>query len=460
MKRAEDFRKFTELLHPLSSSIEILPEPPDDLGVEYLQDVNEQKPIAENPYEASDIREDGLKIWDSVFISTPKSTSLGLKRAKDITSLRSINLEWETTKESLNMIGRPDGIHCLRPKGEFILDLMVDDLKMLQGAHILAHREPAHIEEDDYTFGQTADNFLRNMIKLFLARKYNLLVNIHPEKPSEDSFSLYGIEIFGSTDLRAPTLFANIGEKGKLKQDKTVIAVLGSIGIEAHPKQAPEGCDKWKEINKWSCLPTLVTLAGWECVDYITHTERVELRGEPFYATPCSDLQEMSSFKEILETAEKTKGYPEAHPNVLTVEQWFRSEDFSKGLSVTPQLPCPYCLRINEHADGVVKRPRTKKPSRRLKEIEHFADTELVEWVNYVNFMRNCITIGRKATTFALRSITTVKKRNSQFANRLKLQKKIQSLEKRYISKMSNGYITEAESLLVEIEKITKQLEL
>lgn len=458
MKRTEDFREFTNSLHSITDSINVIPELPDDCTLDFLQKIENAHPIVDNPFEKSSFRE-GLAIWDSVFLPPPKAVSIEVKRFKDITPLRSINKEWETTKESLNMIGRPDGVHFLRPKGPFILDLMNDDIRMLQGAHILAHREPVDLILDEYTFGQTADLFLRNLIKLFIARKYNMLINLHPEHENADMFSVYGIEVFGSTDLRAPSLMAAAGKSSRLKLDKTVVAILGSVGIEPHPRQIKNDDAKWRESNKWSCLPTLVTLAGWECVDFITHSNRIEILGEPYYTVPVSDLQEMSSFEEFEKVAKDALGTPEKTAEVMTVEEWFNSEDFKKGLSETPQLPCPHCIRINEKAEGVVKRPKTKKPKRKLNEIINYKNQEIVDWVNYVEFMRKCISIGRTATAYALHSITDVMNRNRAFAKKVKKLKSISSLKKKYLRKISSGYVSEAMAIKEKIDLIKEELD-
>lgn len=459
MKRVEDLKEFLKARKSIAESIDFLPDTPDGLGVEYLEKVDKDVPIAENPYEPSEIRENGLKIWDSVYITIPKSVSSIIKRPKDLSVLRSTNKEWENTKEALGMVGRPDGVHYLRPKGKYILDMMNDDIRMLQGAHIIAHRTPVSLAIDDYTFGQTSDIFLRSLIKLFIARKFGLLINVHPEKDNVDSFSLYGIEVFGSTDLRSPSLIAASGRTSRLKPDETVIMVLGSVGIEAHPRQIAKG-GMWREINKWSCIPTLVSLAGWECVDYVTHTERTELAGELCYAAPCSDLRPMCEFEEMVELAKSVKGMPEKTENVTTVDEWLGSCDFELGLSVTPQLPCPHCIRINEKAEGVVKRPKTRKPKCSFKEAQESSYNDIKEWADYVTFMQNCISIGRDATTYALKSVTSVKKRNTAFNKRSAIMKRISSLKTRYAKKMSNGFISDAESIDAEIEKLKKELEL
>lgn len=457
MQRAKDFREFMSHLNSIEDSIDFLPELPANKDVGYLIQVLSEFPIADNPYERSDLR-DGLKIWDSVYLPIPKAVTLGYKRLKDISALRSINAEWEKTKEALGMIGRPDGVHYLRPKGKYILDIMNDDVRMLQGAHILAHREPVATVDDEYTFGQTSKVFLKNLVKLFLARKYNLLMNMHPDCFGIDAFRLYGIEVCGSSDLRSPTLIEWGGINTKLIQDETVVTVLGSVGIEAHPRQASKGTE-WREINKWSCLPTLVALAGWEGIDYITHAERVELLGEPCYAVPCGDLQPMGRFEEILEKAVAAKGSVTETDWVMTVEKWFESEDFRRGLAITPQLPCPECIKLNENAEGIVRRPRSRKPKISLKDARKSNIPEIKEWCDYVDFMNNCIKIGRTATAYALGSVTTVKNRNCAFKKREQKLKRLKSLINRHAKALSSGFLSKAEAMETEIEKLKKELE-
>ena len=459
MKRTDDFAKFIEKTHTLGESLALQPETPEDCDIDYLARVEKEKPVASNPYEPSTIRKGGLKVWDSVYIPLPEKVSLNPKRAKDLSALRGINAEWETvTKKALGMIGRPDGVHYLRPKGDHILDVLNDDIRILQGAHILTHRSAAELAKDDWTFGELSNLFFRNLVKLFVSRKYGLQINVHPTEPVQDAFDLYGIEIFGSTALRAPTLIAGIdGDDSRLTPDRSVICLLGAVGVESCPQQASEG-QSWKEVNKWSCLPTLVALAGWECVDYVTHAEKTEARESLCHAVPCSDLQEMKSFQEVLDLAIAARGRPGTGPHIYQAATWFDSDDFKKGLSETPQLPCPHCLRLNRDARGIVQRPLSRKPRKNFKEVSQMSYPEAQEWVKYATFMRNCVEIGRKATAFASGSPAKMRRRNKAFKSKAELRRKITSLETKYARKSANGYVTEAEIIASQIEELKKEL--
>lgn len=454
MDRAKSFREFMEQLRTIPESIDLMPDIPDGLGVGYLEKVLAEKPVADDPYEPSSIVEGGLKVWDSVYLPMPKSVSLAPRRPRDMPSLRSINTEWEKTKEALGMVGRPDGVHYLRPKGRYILDMMNDDIRMLQGAHILAHRYQMTDRPDEYTFGQLSDTFLNCLVKLFTARLYGLKVNVRPGSGAVDSFSMYGIDVAVSTDLRSPVMVEPIGSAGMVRNE-TVDVVLGSVGIEAHPVQASkDGPAAWKEVNKWSCLPTLVALAGWECVDYITHAERTEVRGELNCAVPCGDLQPMSGFDWLLERARAARGEPRPSEHVMTVDEWLKSEDFAKGLSETPVLPCPYCIRLNDRAEGVVRRPKSRKPRMKLKDAEASHIPEVKEWADYAKFMNRCVEIGRVAVTHALKSVTSVKKRNAAFKRKMDRMRRLAALAEKRNRKLMSGFISEAESILNDINKI------
>lgn len=475
MKRAEDFRSFMSSLRPLEESVDFLP-PLGDLDLEFVSRVSESFPIAEGLYDKSELR-GGLKIWDSAYLPAPKSLSFELRRSREMSPLRSINLEWEDTKERLSHIGRPDGERYVRPKGDNILDLMNDDIRILQGAHILTHRmEPilGAIQEDDWTYGQFADVFMRNLIRLFIARKYGLKVNVHPEvdNPEDDSFARYGIEVFGTSELRGPVLISGTSleydrarrNPARLIRDKTVVGVLGAVGIEAHPSGAvkPEEERKWREINKWSCLPTLVALVGWEGVDFLTHSEKTEVGEETYSATLCADLQEMKSFPEVISYMKEQRGEVEESNQVFLIEHWLESDDFKKGLSYTPQLPCPMCLRTNSKTPGGVHRPRSQKPWGDLKDAKKYNLEKLPDlkaWVSYAEFMKACIEIGRTATGYASGSITKMKARNAAYAKRRKLLAKIARMEERKAKKAENGYLTEAEDMNKEIELLKEQLD-
>jgi hypothetical protein len=457
MKRADDLREFMKDRVSVAESIEFFPDVPD-VSISYISRVNAECPIVDDPYERSGIADSGMAIWDSVFLAMPKSVSLVPKRPKDLSPLRSINAEWEKTKEALGMVGKPDGVHYLRPKGRYILDMMNDDIRMLQGAHILAHRYQMSDRSDEYTFGQLSDAFLNCLVKLFIARLYGLKVNVRPGSGAVDSFSLYGIDVAVSTDLRSPVMVEPIGSAGMVLNE-TVAVVLGSVGIEAHPAHAAkDGHATWKEVNKWSCLPTLVALAGWECVDYIAHAERTEVRGELHCAVPCGDLQPMSDFGKLLEAARSARGEVGSGPCTMLVEEWLGSDDFLKGLSVTPQLPCPCCIRVNDKAEGVVRRPRSRKPKMSLRDAEQSGIPEIKEWVDYVHFMNRCIEVGRQATTYALKSVTSAARRNAAFKKRAALMRRAEVLRRKYRRKMESGFISEAEAINAKIEEIEKEL--
>lgn len=474
MKRAEDFRSFMASRNPLAESVYSLP-PLGDLDLEFVTQVDSEFPVADGVFDKSDLR-DGLKIWDSVYLPASSFVATDVKRRNDLSTLRSINTDWESTKDTLSHIGRLDGEHYVRPKGEYILDLMSDDIRLLQGAHILTHRAEFlydDITDDDWSYGQLADVFMRNLVKLFVAKKYALKINVHPEaeNPEEDSFGRYGIEIFGSFDLRNPMLFSGVSleedrarrSPDRLVRDKTTIGILGAVHVEAHPagaKKLEDGTTEpvWKEINKWSCLPTLIALAGWEGVDFLTHSERIEMGGEVYNVTQSADLQGMSGFAEVIASMKAVRGEVHDSNEVYSVEGWLESEDFKQGLSVTPQLPCPVCIRPNSKTPGAVLRPMSLKPRKGLNELKETRIPELKAWVDYATFMKACLSIGRTATAYASGSVTKMKARNSAYSKRHKLQAKIAGLKKKRIRKANQGFITESEVIGEEIEKLTKQL--
>lgn len=463
MKRAEDFEAFMSPARALGDSLDMFPDAPpgvDDYSG-YLVAVRDSKPVADDPYEKSGLRGVGLKVWDSVYRPFPMAVRTEPVKLRDISPLRSINSTWEDTKARLGMIGRPDGVHYIRPKGEFVFDAMNDDMRILQGAHILTHLERFLLPKDDFTFGESADLFHRNLVKLVAARKYGLKISVRPNDESiEDSFSLYGIDVCASSDLRSPVLLESSAEHsgGRMVMDKTIAFLLGSVGVEPHPMQAEGDSLEWKEIDRWACLPTLVSLSGWECVDYVLHSESVLAKGGFLQsAVPCEDLQGMDSFGELLEKARKARGEPSGK-FVMGVDEWLDSEHFRKCLEFTPQLPCPQCMCLNEKARGCVCRPRTNKPPCRFKEIGPSSQPELQEWAKYVKFMRRCVEIGRKATTYASGSETSMKKRNSAYRKRAESHHKWFSMMMKASRMSAAGYPSEAMAIRMKADAIKKEM--
>ena len=463
--RAALFKAFVSDLRGVDESIGFMPDLPEGCEADFVEKAAGVLPIAYNPYERSHIRESGLKVWDSVYIPTPKAVPADPVLLKDVVPLRAAdgtNKAWEHTKKSLSMIGRTDGEHYLRPRGRFILDVTGDraGVKLLQAAHILTHRSHNGVQEDDYTFGQTADLFLRNLVKLFVARSFGLKVNTRPESGAEDSFDRLGIEVVGSFDLRDPVLLADLSTDAVArKADKTVAFVLGSVGVEASPRKASEST-AWREHNKWSSLPTIVALAGWECVDFVSHSAKVDLRGREFFAAPCQDLQGMDRFKWLIDSAkEYGRLNGEFDKSVMRVDDWLVSDDFVNGLSVTPQLPCPMCLKVNGKSAGAVKRPMSKKPKRPFKDVESSSVPELKEWADYVRYMRNCVEIGRTATSYACGSVTSMEKRNRNFKKLSELRAKASRLDERACRKSEQGFLSEAEGLKAKAVKVMEEIE-
>jgi hypothetical protein len=154
----------------------------------------------------------------------------------------------------------------------------------------------------------------------------------------------------------------------------------------------------------------------------------------------------------------KTKGAAKETCLVMTVDKWLESEEFAGGLAMTPQLPCPCCIRMNDMAEGVIRKPRSRKPKARLKDAMKSPMPEMKEWCEYVKYMRNCIAIGRSATAYALGSVTTVSRRNAEFKKRSRLLKRLSSLEARMSKKASSGFISEAADIHNAIEKLREEL--
>jgi hypothetical protein len=119
--------------------------------------------------------------------------------------------------------------------------------------------------------------------------------------------------------------------------------------------------------DHWACMPTVVTISGWETMDVITHQPLSSSKPYAKYFPVCytmhpSDLMTPDSFWAYLELARQHRGEPVINEQYQKLENWMASEDFVKKVMETPPLVCRDCLSWNTGSEGRPVRPQGRRP--------------------------------------------------------------------------------------------------
>lgn len=438
--------------------------------------------VVDNPYEKSKFR-DGLAIWDTA-IGLPALRCRGnsVYTMKNVPGTRNVNTEWtENTLPSLNRVGRiSEGGDFIRPSGNHIFDLMSSEYgwKMLECAHMLAHKAGDVVEasksKSPYVYGSLNKLLVTYLFKLSVCMEYGMPIDIDmsdDDKDTNDMFDRYGIIPSVSTQLRAPSLSIECATSNMLIPDKSVCVLVGGVHIEPHPYSVTMNKDKWLEINKWSCAPTIVVDAGWELVDVISHMPLASsnpMNGKlPIcYSMPTVSLNGMNLFDKFLECAKSERGECKAdNIRYWNVIDYLDSEKFYSDLMASPVWPCNKCIRMNMKSEGSPMRPRSDRPDKKLTKETALSESEK-EWLEWDEKMEKIIGCVEKATVFyegRILGSTKAKKirktRMKNYRKKIKLLKRLDVLCGKIEKKIKDGRITEATILQEEQEDIKHEIE-
>lgn len=337
--------------------------------------------IPVDPFTPSPLRQRGLLLWDAVAgIPASAIRPPRIVKTRMLATNRNTNAHWiETMMPALGRVGRlVVGGEYLRPRGPFIYDLMYDPLgwRMLEGAHALAHRvaemKPAESKKRMLYAGSTHFHVQRFLALMCVCRAYGLPLDVWrlDDDPGTPNVRQYGIDVKTSSYFRTPILKLTADNREAPKPDETLALVSTGVFIEPHPHGVTTGTGNWKEVNRWSCSPTVVLIAGWELMDVVSHQSLCATdpddKSEPIcYGMSPADLQGPDTFGAYLRFAAKNRGMPEVDGRrYWFVEDWLNSQDFKNAVDTAPPLPCWGCMRLNMKADGAPRRPEGKPPRR------------------------------------------------------------------------------------------------
>ena len=416
-----------------------------------------------SPCDPSPCRE-GLAIWDRAMLAPRRSTSV--VPAGQATGPM-VNVEWSDTLMALNDV--TPGLEGKRPRGRYVWDLLEPGLvgpgvpggawDLIELAHMLTHRTNAY-DKTRFKYSQTSTALAWNLFKIMFALKYDLIMDMNPEKSKEktlDSLDKRGIRITMSRNFRNPYLDIPCTGDRTLRKDKDTAVIVASSYIEPQPNQKNVDEGKWMELNRWSCLPTVVCFAGWQSVDFVTHAQLVKFRmgKDLFWEIPVHSLENPGDIRHVLGWGMGEPGQDEGDgKRFFKVMDYLKSDSFAKSRKCSKTLPCRNCMKVNPRIDGCPSKPREKDPQ--VNE----------DWLKYEEGMERILDTCEKATKYFeghIHGHSVVKKerkkRNST-SNRISLLKsRMERLESKAKVKMAKGFVSEARHLRKISDKLKSEIE-
>jgi len=432
-------------------------------------DGNDRSNIAYSPAEERE------KLWDHVFGCPYSKGQIRVVTRKSIPAFADVNPDWKSISSSLNRVGRPSGDgEFLRPVGKWIKDLVADDngYMLLEAAHVLAHARSMACR-----CGMAYGNgFLECLAEMAIADRYGLTVwcpspdEIVYGKPCRRSdVESIGIKAVVSTNIRKPWLSTRIGQNGMRPYIDT-IAVLVGVHLEPQPWSAREGNPNendrsWLEMNRWSCMPSLLSISGWMAADELCKAPLVGRNDDSSwhsanFMVPASAMDGPSSLDLYVPCIDLA-----THEHGMTVDKFISSDLFAGMKSFTPPLPCRECLRLNMSAEGAPTRPVHKRPDPDDKR----QNAEAVkEWAEYDAKIDKIFDVVKKASDFHFcrfneggRKILKERRKNAKFVS--ETLGKLKSYDKRARSLASKGFTDKASEIRKKsreaMEKIFSMIE-
>ena len=338
-----------------------------------IQSLKPQDIIPINPYSRSTYR-NGTALWDAV-IGIPASTvrPRAMVDGNNAVPIRSINDMWLGPMfQGMNHIGPlgPNG-ELVRPQGPFIINLLYEPLgwKILEGAHILVHRREHRMSKRarESHLPVTAKVLQRMVAEIVVCWQYGLPLDVSErtdEPVGSPAIRHYGLDVRTSDRPRQPILRVPWSGPHAPIPDVTMGCIGTGVFIEPVPQGAILEHENWMECNRWTCLPTMVNITGWEMMDVISHYPLSA--GSPWnpekpkcYTVNPADLMSPALLPDLLSAAHEVIGKPVIdQKRYWLVEDWLDGLDYRKGIMQTPPFPCESCLGYNTRTDGAPERPK------------------------------------------------------------------------------------------------------
>ena len=330
------------------------------------------------------------------------------------------NRDWEGIAAGLNRVGRPSGGgEFMRPSGKWVLDLVSDrdGSRILEAAHALAHARRLA------SSGLVRSGLVECVAELAFCRMFGLSFSC----PTVDDISAgavrrggdvgrLGIRFSVTTDMRHPwmTVPANgASDPDGPVQDVDSMVVLCGVHLEPQPWSAREGNpdsgdETWLEMNRWSCMPSIVSVCGFAFMDEVHQAPLVgRWRSSGLedccFTMPVAAMHGPSSLDGVLALC-AGNGPGSRDGGEFTVDGFLKSGLLAGLLKITPPFPCRDCLSLNMSSDGAPTRPSCRRPSERdgraWKGHKAEATPAEAEWAEYDAKVDKIVRVVEKACEF------------------------------------------------------------
>ena len=414
----------------------------------------------------------GLSLWDRAAAPTPW-TEFRTMPPQRVPAFRKTNATWlEETVPSFYRVGMPvDGVVVRRPQSPAIVDLMGErwGWRLLEAAHALAHRAEVQARFRPQAMGLYGSLTLNWVARLCVAMRYGLPVDVSgdppPLKPSEaaqsnDGLLRYGISLCDSNSFHAPFVRVPcLGMRAPVP-DRDVCFLAVGVYVEPHPKGFTDGTGKWMEVNRWSCSPTMVSIAGWELADVVLRQQpgAMDAWSSPEWVVAAPALMPWDSLPEYIEAAKSARGEAVAdNVRYWHVRDWLGSQAMRDLVASSPPLPCRDCLRLNMKAEGAPGRPQSRPPKEKPDRKSKYLTREEREWLEWDERIDQVFGLVEKAAVYyeaRLWGATEAKRRRRArraMANARKAAlAKAASLEKKAQAALRGGRPTKSQALMAE----------
>ena len=414
----------------------------------------------------------GLRLWDSVAAPTPW-TEFRTMPPQRIPAFRKTNATWlNETVPAFYRVGMPvDGVVVRRPQSPAIVDLVSErwGWRMLEAAHALAHRAEVQAKFRPQAMGLYGSLTINWVARLATALRYNLPVDVSGEPPplrpaeaaqSNDGLLRYGISLCDSNSFHAPFVRVPcLGLRAPVP-DRDLCFLAVGVYIEPHPKGFTDGTGKWMEVNRWSCSPTMVSIAGWELADVVMRQQpsAVDAWSQPEFVVAAPALMPWDSLPAYIEAAKAARGEAVAdNVRYWHVMDWLESKAMRELVASSPPIPCRECLRLNMRAEGAPGRPQSRPPKEKPNRKSQYLTREEREWLDWDERIDQVFDMVEKAVVYyeaRLWGATAAKRKRRARRAASNCRKaaiaRAASLEKRAQAALRGGRPTKAQQLMTE----------
>lgn len=423
----------------------------------------------------------GLRLWDAAAAPTPW-TEFRTMSSQRVPAFRKTNRTWlEQTVPSFYRVGMPSGgVMQRRPQSPAITDLMLErwGWRLLEAAHALAHRAEVQARFKPQGYGLYGSLTINWVARLATAIKYGLPIDVSgepaPATPveaaaSNDGLYRYGISLCDSNSFHAPFIRVPCIGRNAPVPDRDICFLAVGVYIEPHPKGFTDGTNKWMEVNRWSCSPTMVSFAGWELADVVLRQQpNVLVSGwsVPEFVIAAPALMPYDTLPDYIEAAKRARGEAVAdNVRYWNALDWLGSQNMRDLVTSSPPLPCRDCLRLNMHAEGAPGKPQCSPPKEKPDKKSNHLTREEREWLDWDSRIDQVFGMVEKAVMYyeaRLVGSTEAKRRRRarKHATNVRNAKlsKLERLTKKANAAIRNGRPSIAIELMAEAEKLRNEV--